>query len=65
MAESWSNCSVDCGVGIKTRRVYCFNHLTNTTSEYCEPKYKPSDIDNCFIKEEDCAKTTTKHPSGN
>jgi hypothetical protein len=51
----WSTCSVSCGKGIKTRRVYCEADNRQRRHQvdeiYCNKRLKPFNISECVLKE--------------
>lgn len=47
--DEWSECSATCGQGFKIRRVYCYNHMTNSTSDYCDKKDIPKTVQSCSL----------------
>lgn len=49
--DNWSECSVTCGQGFMTRRVYCFDILANSTSDFCPKENMPKTFKNCELEE--------------
>ncbi|XP_045527734.1 papilin isoform X3 [Pieris brassicae] len=57
-ATQWSNCSVECGKGIQTRRVFCGRFdgagVTVVDDERCDAKTKYNDTKECLVPKEKC-----------
>ena len=59
ISEQWSECSKTCGPGgLQTRRVFCINHMTNSTSDLCSLNSMPKTVQKCILMEQ-CPITTT------
>ncbi|RNA34036.1 A disintegrin and metallo ase with thrombospondin motifs 7 isoform X2 [Brachionus plicatilis] len=50
-SDTWSECSSTCGQGFMTRRVYCFDILANSTSDFCEKEIMPKTVKRCELQE--------------
>ncbi|XP_047512868.1 uncharacterized protein LOC125054801 [Pieris napi] len=57
-ATQWSKCSVECGNGIQTRRVFCGRFdgagVTVVDDERCDAKTKYNDTKECVVPKEKC-----------
>ncbi|PIK50581.1 putative A disintegrin and metalloproteinase with thrombospondin motifs 7 [Apostichopus japonicus] len=46
---AWSQCSVTCGSGSRTRSVFCVNSVTSTPLAGCSPDNRPSAVETCQL----------------
>ncbi|XP_026315037.1 papilin isoform X10 [Hyposmocoma kahamanoa] len=57
-ATQWSNCSVDCGKGIKSRKVFCGlfdgSAVLKVADSRCENETKYNDTAPCEVPQEEC-----------
>ncbi|XP_061384586.1 papilin isoform X3 [Danaus plexippus] len=57
-ATQWSNCSVECGKGVQTRRVFCglFDgaSVMKVDDERCDQEYKYNSTKECEVPQEKC-----------
>lgn len=49
--DKWSECSSTCGHGFMTRRVFCFDILANSTSDFCDKNDMPKTFEICNLQD--------------